>query len=295
MEKTITEKVTDLVSQGETGNALNLLKDYVATSSPRDETLHHSVIMLLGRYNKYDREQRLGLEPDAKDLNRIEYNLLRIVEDLKKGNSNPSQSRSNPRPNQKTRTRATNQVVKSNSGTSPIVWVLATLGGLFLVLFIIVSLADEEPVITTTPAVSLEQKPEETKVEKKKEEEKVAPIQHTEEPHVPVEPVEELEDMSDQLIENLLAETIWYEMVNGIGYIHFDATGRTASYAGGMGRVQVQGLLDDGFIHATYLHTAGTMGRLAISPQIEDNNLVVYMSDQNSISFYPEPMLWAKQ
>ena len=286
MEKSISDKITDLVSQGETGKALNLLRDHVAAIKPRNETLHHSVVMLLGKYNKFEREQRLGLEPEAKDLNRIEYNLLRINEGLRKGKTNVRKSNSGS--TRQTSSRPLPQ--KKTSSSSPIVWVLATLGGLFLLLLIIAVMASDEPETYDIPAVvqhTEEQKPvpqEEIKLNK------LAEI-----PPVTVNPEKQLTDISDQVIKNLLAGSSWLDITNGNGYINFDASGRFATYLGGAGSIQVQNLGEDGLIYALYLHPNGSSAYLAIYPQMEGNNLNVLVQDPATLLFLPVPMIWTRQ
>ncbi len=281
MEKSISDKITDLVSEGETGKALNLLRDHVTTASPRNETLYHSVVMLLGKYNKFEREQRLGLEPEGKELNRIEYNLLRINEDLRTGKLTVASK--NTRTTRKLSSTAQSQ--QKTSGSSPILWVLATLGGLVVLIILIAVMSYEEPddlYNYDDSYLDLTESP-------------IEPTPVIETPLATVNPIGNLTDISNQVIKNLLAGSNWLDTTNGNGYINFDASGRSATYLGGAGRIEVEMLGDDGYIYAVYWHPDGSSAYLAIPPQMSGNSLSVFVQNPQTSQYLPMPMIWTKQ
>lgn len=287
MGKKLSDKITELVSQGETGKALNLLHDQLAARTPRNETLYRSVVLLLGKYNKFEREQRLGLEPEDKDLNRIEYNLLRITEDLRKGKlSGMSQQTGNVR-----RVSSTRQSQNKTSTTSPIVWVLATLGGLVVLVFVIAGLtAIEDPEITNFTDDTFDTYEQKFEPQGEIEADKI--IENT---PTDINPSPTLTDINNQVIRNLLAGSSWLDTTNGNGFINFNASGKSATYLDGAGRIQVEGIRTDGFIYAVYFHPDGTKAYLAISPQMVGNDLSVFVQNPLTSAFLPIPMIWSKQ
>lgn len=286
MEKSISDKITDLVSQGETGKALNLLRDHVTTASPRNETLYHSVVMLLGKYNKFERAQRLGLEPEGKELNRIEYNLLRINEDLRTGKL--AVASKNTRTTRKVSSTAKPQ--QKSSGSSPILWIFATLGGLVVLIILIAIMTYEEPEFSTPSDVSLESIEQAIREEEKRES-----AEFVETPPVSVEPTKELKDISNQVIKNLLAGSSWYDNTYGNGYINFDVAGKSATFLQGMGSIEVGAVAEDGYIYAIYLNPNGHTGYLRINPQMQGNNLSILVQNYLTGRFDTAPMIWSRQ
>lgn len=292
MATKISDKIINLVSEGETEKGLELLRDYLKENSPKDKTHYHATVLLLGKYNKFENERRLGLEPDPKRLNQIEYNLLRIVDDVKAGKTASSYHGTQQNYGGNT---GKSQAVRSGSG-SPVLWILATLGGLFIVA-IIIGLAMEDP---PPQEQTLGVDPTETQVAKDAAGQTEPKTQKTEIPPA-VEP-EEADDweepltgIDDGVIRNLLANTRWYQEANNVGLITFNETGTVAAYSNGTGRIEVYGVLDDGYIRALYTDAYGS-GYLAVTPQmIYGNELQVFVQPYGQGFFNPNPLIWQKQ
>ncbi len=287
MEKSLSAQVNKLIGNGETRRALELTRDYLAQQKNIDKAYRHSVVMLLGKYNKYEKEQRLGLGPDPKQLNQIEYNLLNIVEDIKAGRTAATAAAAR-------RQNAAAQTSGKSKG-SPVLWVFATIGVIFILLMVIGLSMEEDEVIptefTTTLPTDTELKQEKTTAEVPTTESTTAESTIAEEPTV--EEPTDFTAVSDQIITGLLANTTWYE--SSIGYIVFDASGRNATYANGVGSVQITGLDSDGFVHAVYTAPNLTQGYLAFLPQMNNYTLTVYLQSLYDAEFMDEPMIWAKQ
>ena len=278
MKTNLAEQVTQFIGNGETKRALEVTRDYLAKNKQFNKAYHHSVVMLLGKYNKFEKERRLGLEPEAKRLNQIEYNLLNIVDDIKAGNTNPVRTG--------TQNSTAARGVPSKSGSSPVLWIFATIGVIFILLMVIGLGMEDDPekpegFVTTVPT-DTEVEPEYTYT---------PPAQEP----VPAEATENFTAVTDNVISNLLGGTTWYTNFANIGYIVFDQKGKTATYANGYGNIELTGMGTDGYMYASYLAPDGTYGVLAFVPQMNNYTLSVYTQSQFDAAFSPNPMIWAKQ
>lgn len=253
----ITEEVPELITKGETEKALELTRDYLTTQPGADKAYLNEVRLLLSKYNRFERRERAGLEPDQKDLHAVELRLLELIDDIKAGRRRTEYA-AEPR-------RQTVAVQKKSSG-SPILWVLSTVG-VVVILLLLIGLAVEDP------------------------EEEVP----TEQP-VSTTPVEtNFTSVTDNFISTNLANTKWFNEEYGYGYVFFDATGKTAAYAEGRGQIEVYSAPGDGFIYARFSNVDGSSGNIAFRAPIVGNQAQVFLQLPTNPTFFEIPMIWARR
>jgi len=84
------EQVTQLISAGKTEKAIELLKSVLKNNPHAAEDSYETLILLSGQYSSWERSHLQGVSNDAKELNRINRNLLEVVKDLRQSLPNPA-------------------------------------------------------------------------------------------------------------------------------------------------------------------------------------------------------------
>jgi hypothetical protein len=69
-------RAEELIAQGDTSQALQELRNFF---NDRYDPIHDEVLGLTAQYNKYLREQNLGLNPDASIPNRVNFAIIELI------------------------------------------------------------------------------------------------------------------------------------------------------------------------------------------------------------------------
>jgi hypothetical protein len=77
----LTDKIKNLIADGKTLQAVDMLQTFLKEHSDNDSQLLNQTFLLEGQYKDLQKKMQLGLEDATADLNRINYSLLNLCDE----------------------------------------------------------------------------------------------------------------------------------------------------------------------------------------------------------------------
>ncbi len=77
----LTDKIKNLIADGKTQQAVDMLQDFLKEKSGDDHQLLNQTLLLEGQFKELQKKAQLGLEDTSGDLNRINFSLLNMCDE----------------------------------------------------------------------------------------------------------------------------------------------------------------------------------------------------------------------
>ncbi len=78
---TLTDKIKNLIADGKTQQAVDMLQAFLKEKGGNDHELYNQTLLLEGQYKEFQKKVQLGLQEASGDLNRINYSLLNLCDE----------------------------------------------------------------------------------------------------------------------------------------------------------------------------------------------------------------------
>jgi hypothetical protein len=300
VSKEVLNEVGELVSKGKTERAIVLLRNALKDASPENRIAIRQVLLLSGQFNNWEDEKLSGIREDSKELNRINRELLVLVENLEHPQRQARAFVPPTSPDPLTPVYHTPQPQHPQPQSAPkskvvqyITYFFVGLGALAL-LGLIIGEDDPEPDFgqnefpefqpegnfapggeTFIPVLPNAQPQEAASLSGNFITSTIrSNIQRIVASGEDIDP-SSLRIINPSILQSQLGNTNWY--ASNLNYVSFDPGGAYATYLNGSASIQLAYWVDKGFYFGQYAETAnGDYGYIAIIPPGSEEFMTIY-------------------